>query len=101
MTLTNPSKNPGGGVLNSTRFGPKGPVINLEQVSNVATDAAISYLPKCRKPRVSGAMVLVSLCIFMVAGAHSLQCRKFVLAVGRKSEKPGIGGIPPARHSAA
>ena len=61
----------GGGVLNSTRFGPKGPVINLEQVLNAATDAAISYLPKCRKPRVSGAMVLVLLCIFVVAGAHS------------------------------
>ena len=59
----------GGGVLNSTRFGPKGPVINLEQVSNAATDAAISYLPKCRKPRISGAMVLVLLCIFVVAGA--------------------------------
>ena len=64
-----PPRGGGGGVVNSTRFGPKGPVINLEQVSNAATDAAISYLPKCRKPRVSGAIVLVLLCIFVVAGA--------------------------------
>ena len=36
-----PPRGGGGGVVNSTRFGPKGPVINLEQVSNAATDAAI------------------------------------------------------------
>ena len=46
---------------------------------NAATDAAIVLRGKCRKPGVSGAMVLVLLCIFMVAGAHSLQCRKFVV----------------------
>ena len=45
----------GGGVLNSTRFGPKGPVINLEQVSNAATDAAIVLRGECRKPREIGA----------------------------------------------
>ena len=87
-----PPRGGGGGVVNSTRFGPKGPVINLEQVSNAATDAAISYLPKCRKPRVIGAILLVLLCIFVVAGAHNIQCRKFVLLAGRKSKKPKIGG---------
>ena len=45
----------GGGVLYSTRFGPKGPVINLEQVSNAATDAAIVLRGECRKPREIGA----------------------------------------------
>ena len=91
----------GGGVLNSTRFGPKGPVINLEQVSNAATDAAIVLRGECRKPRVSRSIVLVLLCILMVAGAHSLQCRKFVLLAGRKPKKLGIGMISKASLSAA
>ncbi len=56
-------------MLNSTRFGPKGPVINFEQVSNAATDAAIILRGECRKPRVSGAIVLELLHYLMVAGA--------------------------------
>ena len=50
-------------------------------------DAAISYLPKCRKPRVSGAILLVLLCIFVVVGAHNIQCRTFVLLARGKSKK--------------
>jgi hypothetical protein len=46
-------------------------------------------------------MVLVLLCISVVAGAHNLQCRKFVLLAGRKSKKPSIGMISQARLSAA
>ena len=34
---------------------------------------------------------LISL-YFLVAGAHNIQCRKFVLLAGRKSKKPKIGG---------
>jgi hypothetical protein len=39
--------------------------------------------------------------VFMVAGAHSQQCRKFVSLACRKSKKPIIGVLPPAPHSAA
>ena len=43
-------------------------LLSFTHFPNAATDAAISYLTKCRKPRVSGAMVLVLLSIFVVAG---------------------------------
>jgi hypothetical protein len=39
--------------------------------------------------------------VLMVAGAHSLQCRKFVLVARGKSKKPGIGMISRAQPSAA
>jgi len=39
--------------------------------------------------------------VLMVAGEHSLQCRKFVLLAAHKSKKARIGVLPPARHSAA
>ena len=39
--------------------------------------------------------------VTMVAGAHSLQCRKFVLLAGRKSKEPKIGMISLTRLSAA
>jgi hypothetical protein len=37
----------------------------------------------------------------LVAGAHSPQCRKFVLLAGRKPKKLGIGMISKASLSAA
>jgi hypothetical protein len=39
--------------------------------------------------------------VTMVAGAHSPQCRKFVLLAGRKSKEPKIGMISLTRLSAA
>jgi hypothetical protein len=39
--------------------------------------------------------------VTMVAGAHSPQCRKFVLLAGRKPKKLGIGMISKASLSAA
>ena len=76
-------------------------LLSFIQIPDAATDAAISYLPKCRKPRVSGAILLVLLCIFVVAGAHNIQCRTFVLLARGKSKKPGIGMISRAQPSAA
>jgi hypothetical protein len=46
-------------------------LLSFTHSPNAATDAAILRRPKCRKPRVSGAIVLILLCIFVVAGAHS------------------------------
>jgi hypothetical protein len=68
---------------------------------NAATDAAIVLRGERGKPRVSGAILMVLLCIFVVAGAHNLQCRKFVLLAGRKSKEPKIGMISLTRLSAA
>ncbi|MFM2350703.1 MAG: hypothetical protein RIR04_1669 [Pseudomonadota bacterium] len=44
-------------------------LLSFRQIPNAATDAAIVLRGKCRKPRVSGAMVLELLYMFMVAGA--------------------------------
>jgi hypothetical protein len=54
--------------------------MNAAYVSNAATDAAILLRRECRKPRVSGAMVLVLLCIFVVAGAGYIQEPKVDIA---------------------
>ena len=56
------------GSLFTIWFNPKGPVINLEQISNAATDAAIILLRECRKPRVIETMILVLLYIFSGCG---------------------------------
>jgi hypothetical protein len=76
-------------------------LLSFTHFPNAATDAAIILRGECRKPRVSRPIVLVLLCILMVAGAHSLQCRKFVLVARGKSKKPGIGMISRAQPSAA
>ena len=76
-------------------------LVAVTHFPNAATDAAIVLQSECRRPRVSGAMLLVLLSISLVAGAHSLQCRKFVLLAGRKSKEPKIGMISQARLSAA
>jgi len=57
--------------------------------------------PEAMKPPGGAAYAIVIVIIFMVAGAHSQQCRKFVLLAARKSKKPRIGVLPPARRSAA
>jgi hypothetical protein len=49
------------------------------------------------KATTNGDFFMVSL----VAGAHSPQCRKFVLLAGRKPKKLGIGMISKASLSAA
>jgi hypothetical protein len=46
-------------------------------------------------------MMLLLLFYFVVAGAHSLQCRKIVFLAGRKCKKLEIGVISEARHSVA
>ena len=76
-------------------------VPNLNGSPNAATDAAIVLRGERGKPRVSGAILMVLLCIFVVAGAHSPQCRKYVLVARGKSKKPGIGMISRAQPSAA
>ena len=83
------------------RDDPDAALFLFRQNLTAATDAAIVLRGECRKPRVCGAMVLVLLCIFVVAGAHNIQCRTFVLSVGRTSKKPRIGVISEARHSVA
>ncbi len=44
-------------------------LLSFTHFPNAATDAAIILRGECRETRVSGAMVLVLLCIFLVAGA--------------------------------
>jgi hypothetical protein len=44
-------------------------LVALTHFPNAATDAAIVLRGESRKPRVSGAIVLLLLCIFVVAGA--------------------------------
>ena len=39
--------------------------------------------------------------VLLVAGAHNIQCRTFVLLARGKSKKPGIGMISRAQPSAA
>jgi len=43
----------------------------MHPIKNGGITAAISYLRECERPRVIGAMMLILLCIFVVAGAHS------------------------------
>jgi hypothetical protein len=76
-------------------------LLSFTHFPNAATDAAIILRGECRKPRVSRSIVLVLLVFFVVAGAHSPQCRKFVLLAGRKPKKLGIGMISKASLSAA
>ena len=54
-----------------SQVGPKGPVFEIEQISNAAANAAIFLRGKCRKRQVSGAMSMVSLCIFLITGAQN------------------------------
>jgi hypothetical protein len=64
-------------------------------------DLLLTWIAAMQKAAPRAACNILMCTGILVAGAHSLQCRKFVLLVGRKSKKPKIGGIPPARHSAA